>query len=88
MAYEVILKPSAAKALRSLERDMQRRVVRVLERLADQPRMAGVVKMSGEQNLWRARVGDVRVVYEIHDGRLVVLVLRIGHRRDVYRGTD
>jgi len=87
VAYEVVLKPSAAKPLRALDRDMQRRVVRLLERLAEQPRMSGVVKMSGDDNLWRARVGDVRVVYEIHDSRLVVLVLHVGHRRDVYRDT-
>lgn len=41
--------------------------------------------MAGDENLWRIRVGTYRIVYEIHDDRLIILVLRVGHRRDVYR---
>lgn len=85
MAYEVIVKPSAAKAIRKLDRTTQRRIVRLLEHLAEHPRPEGVVKMQGEENLWRLRIGDYRLIYEVHDDRLVVLVLRVGHRRDVYR---
>ena len=82
MAYEVIVKPSAAKAIRKLDRTSQRRIVRLLDRLAEHPRPEGVVKMQGEENLWRLRIGDYRLIYEIHDDRLVVLVLRVGHRRE------
>lgn len=85
MTYQVIVKPSPAKVIRKLDRTTQRRLIRLLERLADFPRPEGVVKMQGDDNLWRARIGDYRVIYEIHDDRLVVLVLRVGHRRDVYR---
>lgn len=85
MAYRVIVKPSAAKVIRKLDRTTQRRIIRLLERLAEFPRPEGIVKMQGDDNLWRARIGDYRVIYEIHDDRLVVLVLRVGHRRDVYR---
>ena len=85
MTYQVFVKPSPAKVIRKLDRTTQRRMIRLLERLADFPRPEGVVKMQGDDNLWRARIGDYRVIYEIHDDRLVVLVLRVGHRRDVYR---
>jgi mRNA interferase RelE/StbE len=60
--------------------------VAAVEALADDPRPQGAVKISGDDNLWRVRVGDYRVVYEIHDDRLIVLVLRVAHRKDVYRG--
>ena len=85
MAYQVILKPSAAKSVRKLDRDTQRRVLRVLEVLAQEPRPAGVLKMAGDDNLWRVRLGDYRVVYEIHDRQLIVVVVRVVHRKDVYR---
>jgi mRNA interferase RelE/StbE len=84
--YRIEFKPSAAKSLAKLPDDLQKRIVRAVELLADDPRPPGVVKMAGDDNLWRVRVGDFRIVYEIHDGVLLVLVLRIGHRREVYRG--
>lgn len=52
--------------------------------MAANPRPSGVVKMQGADNLWRIRVGDYRVVYEIHDARVLILVLNIGHRKDIY----
>ena len=84
--YRIELKPSAAKSLDRLPVDLQKRIVRAVELLAGNPRPPGVVKMAGDDNLWRVRVGDFRIVYEIHDDILLVLVLRIGHRGDVYRG--
>ena len=84
--YRIELKPSAAKALARLPVERQKRIVRAVETLAGDPRPHGVVKMAGDDNLWRVRVGDFRIVYEIHDEVLLVLVLRIGHRGDVYRG--
>ena len=84
--HRIELKPSAAKSLARLPVDLQQRIVRALETLAGDPRPHGVVKMAGDDNLWRVRVGDFRIVYEIHDDVLLVLVLRIGHRREVYRG--
>ena len=84
--YRIDFKPSAEKALDKLPADLQKRVVRAIEMLADNPRPPGVVKMAGDDNLWRVRVGSFRVVYEIHDDVLLVMVLRVGHRRDVYRG--
>ena len=84
--YRIELKPSAAKSLARLPVELQQRIVRAVETLAGDPRPHGVVKMAGDDNLGRVRVGDFRIVYEIHDDVLLVLVLRIGHRREVYRG--
>ncbi len=85
MRYDIILKPSAAKRLDKLSQSTRRRILDALEVLADNPRPAGCVKLRGDDNLWRIRVGDYRVVYEIHDKRLLVIVLVIAHRKDVYR---
>lgn len=84
--YDIYFKPAADRELCRLPEDQQRRVVAEIELLAFDPRPEGVVKMTGAENLWRIRVGRYRVVYEIHDREVVVLVLRIGHRKDVYRG--
>ncbi len=83
--YAVFFKPSADKALRRLPKEIQRRIIIAVNNLQDDPRPAGSMKMQGGDDLWRIRVGDYRVVYTIKDKHLVVLVLRIGHRRDVYR---
>lgn len=84
--YHVFFKPSVDRQLRKLPTDVQRRIVRDVAALAFDPRPPGVVKLAGAENLWRIRIGDYRVIYEIHDGQLIVLVLRVAHRRDVYRG--
>lgn len=86
MEYEVILKPSAEKQLDRFPRQVARRLLDALEGLRRDPRPAGAVKLAGEVNLWRIRVGDYRIIYEIQDERLLVLVLRLAHRKDVYRG--
>ena len=83
--YKVSLKPSADRQLRKLPVAAQRRIVVEVAVLALDPRPPGVVKLAGDENLWRIRIGDYRVVYEIHDERLIVLVLRVANRRDVYR---
>lgn len=83
--YKVLFKRSADRALKKLPQDVQRRIAGEAALLANNPRPAGVVKMAGDENLWRIRIGDYRVVYEIHDDRLIILVLRVAHRKDVYR---
>jgi mRNA interferase RelE/StbE len=83
--YKVLFRPSVDKQLRKLPVEIQRRIVRAVENLTSAPRPQGVVKLQGDENLWRIRVGNYRIVYEIHDDRLVILVLRVAHRRDVYR---
>ena len=83
--YRVFFKSSADRALQKLPHEMQRRIVGDVAMLAHDPRPAGTVKLADGDNLWRIRVGNYRMVYEIHDDRLVVLVLRVAHRKDVYR---
>ena len=85
MPYKVILESSENKALSKLPVDVQRRIVGALHALALVPRPQSVVKMTGDDNRWRVRVGKYRIVYKIHDERLMVLVLRVAHRREVYR---
>jgi mRNA interferase RelE/StbE len=84
--YAVQLKPSADRRLRRLPLDVQRRIVGEMAALGFEPRPPGVVKLAGAEGLWRIRVGDYRIVYEIEDARAVVTVLRVAHRKDVYRG--
>ena len=85
MRYELIIKPSAEKALDRLPRVTRGRLLAALQELRDEPRPSGAIKLTGEEQTYRIRVGDYRIVYDIHDDTLVVLVLRVGHRKDVYR---
>ena len=65
---------------------MQIRLGRRIDSLAENPRPQGVKKLSGEDDMHRIRVGDYRIIYQIREKSLVVLIVRIGHRSDVYRG--
>lgn len=85
MAYRVEIKQSAQKEIAALPRRDQRRVVAAIEGLAEEPRPSGVRKLSGEDDRYRIRVGEYRVVYEIADKQLIVWVIRVRHRKDVYR---
>jgi len=71
--------------LAALQRRDRVRVARKIDSLAGDPRPAGVEKPRGAEDLWRVRVGDDRIIYTIRDEVLLVLVVRIGHRREVYR---
>lgn len=84
MTYRVEFTRAALRQVEKLERRESLRVLAAIEALASEPRPVGVKKLKGEDNAWRVRVGDHRVIYEIHDGRLLVVVFRVGHRRDVY----
>jgi mRNA interferase RelE/StbE len=83
--YKVIFKSSADRKLRKLPAALQRRIVGEVEALANNPRPRGVVKLARHEDLWRIRVGDYHIVYEIRDNRLVILVLRLAHRKDVFQ---
>ena len=69
----------------ALPKREQRRVLSAIEALADDPRPVGVRKITGTENTYRLRVGDYRIVYEIGDNVLTVFVVRVRHRKDVYR---
>ena len=86
MSYEVGFKPSALKEIRKLDANTQKVIVSEIELLVDNPRPDGCKKLKGERNLYRIRVlGNYRVVYEILDRKLIVTVVKVGHRRDVYK---
>lgn len=85
MTYTVEISSSAAKSLAKIDKKTRLRIVGAIELLAVEPRPSGVKMLRrGEQGRWRARVGDYRIVYAIEDDRLIVLVLRVAHRREVY----
>ena len=84
MSYDLRIKPSAAKELRSLEPAGRRRVVDRIESLAEDPRPRGCEKLTGGAR-YRVRQGSHRVLYEVDDEAHIVTVVKIGHRRDVYR---
>jgi len=83
--YQLIIKPSAEKQLDRLPANIRRRVVAALEDLRHDPRPPGCAKLTGD-DLWRIGGGVYRVVYQIRDVELIILVVRIAHRKDVYRG--
>lgn len=83
--YSIVLTPAAIRDLKSLPRDVQKRIGKKIDSLADNPRPAGAVAIKGGKGLLRLRVGFYRIIYQVEDNRLVVLVIRVGHRREVYR---
>jgi mRNA interferase RelE/StbE len=86
MTYRIEVAPAAARQLRKLDPPARRRIQAAVELLAQEPRPAGATKLVSGDREWRVRTGDYRIVYEIHDQVLLVLVLAVGHRRDIYRG--
>ena len=83
--YEVQIARRALKILNSLERREQQRIRAAIDLLAEQPRPPACVALAGEDDVYRVRVGDYRIVYEIVDRQLLILVVRVGHRREVNR---
>lgn len=85
MTYRITLAPAAERQLRKLDPPVRRRIQAALELLANSPRPPAAIQLVGGSGEWRVRTGDYRIVYDIDDEQLVVLVLRMAHRRDVYR---
>jgi mRNA interferase RelE/StbE len=83
-SYSLLIKPSAVKELESLPAKPRRLIVRKIESLAEDPRPRGSEKLSSK-DLHRVRQGDYRILYDVQDKARVVVVIRIGHRREVYR---
>ena len=83
--YELRVKPSVAKDLRGIPKTDVRRILARIEALRDDPRAPGCVKLAGGSELYRVRQGPCRIVYAIHDEQVVVEVIRVGHRGEVYR---
>jgi len=83
-SYKLVIKKSAERELRAIRQPDLRRIVDRIRALAGNPRPAGHEKLSGEER-YRVRQGDYRIVYAIDDARRTVEVVKIGHRREVYR---
>jgi mRNA interferase RelE/StbE len=83
--YRLKIKPSAAKELQALPKKDRQRVALRVQALASNPRPEGCEKLSGQHNLYRVRQGDYRILYTVDDHALLVVVYKIGHRREVYR---
>ena len=88
MPYSVRVAPAAARVIRKLDRPVQKRILQKLTELEREPRPNGVEKLSGgEETRYRVRVGDYRIIYRVDDRILTVLVVKVGHRSEVYRKT-
>ena len=83
-SYRLLIKPSAGKEIEAVPKQDRRRIVAKITSLSRNPRPPGCEKLSGHDQ-YRLRQGNYRILYEIQDLDLVVLVVKIGHRRDVYR---
>jgi mRNA interferase RelE/StbE len=82
--YKIIFRKSVAKDLRTIPNQDLRRILASIDSLSDEPRPPGIEKLA-EQKKHRIRQGDYRIIYEITDDELVVIVVKVGHRKDVYR---
>lgn len=85
MTYSVVIAPAALRQLRKLDPQARRRVQAAIDLLAENPRPPAAKRLVNFGGEWRVRVGDYRVVYDIVDDELLVLVLSAAHRREVYR---
>ena len=85
MAYRLEVKRSATKDLRRLPKDVQERSIEAVDALVDEPRPPGCVKMVGHDALYRIRIGDWRIIYDVDDTEALITILAIRHRREVYR---
>jgi mRNA interferase RelE/StbE len=83
-SYNIEWKHSAARELRKLPREAISRILQAVEQLATEPYPHGVRKLIGSERTYRIRVGDYRVVYNVVSSTLIIQIVRVGHRREVY----
>jgi len=84
MSYQVVILPAAQRQLRKLASAIQKNLIVLIESLSEQPRPLGCKKLKGRQSQYRVRSGDYRIIYSVEDTSLIVRVIKVGHRRDVY----
>jgi len=82
--YKIFIKRSAAKEIDRIGLTDRRRIIGKIHELAENPRPAGCTKLSGQEK-YRVRQGDYRILYQIEDDQLIITVVKVAHRRDVYR---
>lgn len=82
--FEITYRPSVAKDTRGIPANEMRRILERINQLADDPKPPGSTKLSGK-DYYRIRQGDYRIVYEIVENRLIIIIIKVGHRREIYR---
>ncbi len=82
MPYQIEFSPAAAREFRKLPSEPKQRIARSIDKLADDPRPDGVKKLF--DGSFRIRIGDYRVLYQVHDAMLLIIVLRVRNRKDAY----
>lgn len=86
MDWQIQIERKAQKALKKISEPYKSKIIEKIEGLADEPRPHNCKKLKGVSGLWRVRVSDYRIVYQIIDEKLLILIVRIGHRKDIYEG--
>ncbi len=84
MIYKIFIERSAQKSLSKIPNPNRNRIIESISGLSTIPRPQGAKKLTG-RDAWRIRVGNYRIIYEIHDDKVIILIVKIGHRRDVYK---
>lgn len=85
MSYQILFTPRAERDLASLPQSARIRITRKIDSLAVEPRPGAAKKLQGRDGMYRLRVGDYRVLYTVEDRVVTVVIVRVGHRRDIYR---
>ena len=83
--YNIEWRPSTKKDLRRISKSEILKIIKAVEALSNEPRPLGSTKLAGSDFTYRIRIGDYRVIYEIHDETILIEVVKVGHRKDVYR---
>jgi mRNA interferase RelE/StbE len=86
VAYKVLFRDDARKTFERLDRAIRQQVGRVIDRLAENPRPGQATQLVGDPRTWRVRAGDWRILYEIHEEQITVLILDVKHRSKAYGG--
>lgn len=86
MSYTIEFSLKAAKLFKELPKSVKNQLSPNIDNLAENPRPSGVKKLKERKNYYRIRVGDYRIIYQINDKTLFILIAKIGHRKDVYSG--
>jgi len=86
MSWKVEIERNAQKALKKIPIPYKSNIIEAIDSLAEDPRPEGCSKLKGHTGLWRIRVNTYRIIYQIKDNQLIILIIRIGHRSDIYEG--
>lgn len=86
MSWQVQIERKAQKVLKKIPDPYKSNIIEAIDELTKNARPSGCAKLKGASGLWRIRVNDYRIVYQIKDDQLLILIIRIGHRKDIYEG--